>query len=183
MKQLNTLLVAVALVAPTAGCVGYEETDLIDFSSSVTADEFVAADVQGPPPAPRGRVVIPAGPFCVGSTQDILRPVAGALTRRASHPRLDVDFEKCDGSPFASSKDCHVRVGGYESFAVVRTSFVWPSGSSLETASWNAWPSAQAFAAAPCGEQKTFHLTCNDGGIVAHWVQEGELTVEKFCPP
>lgn len=182
MKSLDRMVGLLMMTAATAsGCSDEESEDIEFFSGAGSASES-PSDLQGPPLAPRARVVVPPGPFCQGSAQDILRPVAGALTRKTTHPRLDVDFEKCDGSAFMSTKDCHIRVGGYEPFAVVRTSFVWPGGSSQETASWNAWPSAQDFANAPCGDRKTFHLTCNDGGVVAHWVQEGELTVEKYCP-
>ena len=141
--------------------------------------EVVDTGILPPPPGPRARVAIPVGPFCVGSIQDILRPDRGYLSQPTTNPTLTVTFKKCDGSAFSTTKACAVRVGSYASFGAVRVHFTWPQGSTQEQVTWPVWPSPADFTAAPAGSEKTFHLTCDDGAAIAHWRQEGPLTVRR----
>ncbi len=181
MYRLPSVCLTLCLAA---GCAFEDQDDrAIWLEDNAPAYEpFADDDFLAPPPGPRAKVVTPLGPFCAGSTQDILRPVSGSMYSKRTNPGLDVAFEKCDGSPFQTDKHCDVRVGSYEPWGVVRTSFVWPAGSRQERANWHVWPSASDFEDAPCGERKTFYLTCDDGAVVAHWRQEGDLTIEEYCP-
>ena len=124
--------------------------------------------------------------FCGGGERDLFT-VTGALvlSDSGSDPQLSITFEKCDGSPFGATHECHVRVGSYDGAydaGLVRTSFTWPEGQSTYTASWGGWPTAAIWEADSEDTLKSFYLICDEpGGDWNHWRSEHPVEVIKTC--
>ncbi len=167
-KMVRALLVAGALFA---GCE-------VDGASAVSdADLTADSGMQAPPPG-RARVVLPPGPFCVGSPQDILRPDSGVPSLMTTEPTLSVTYRKCNNTPFTVDRNCQIRVGTYEPWGAVRTNFIWPQGATRFTVEFTVWPPGD-FPAAPIGDRKELYITCDDGVNPGYWRQEGVLAVVK----
>ncbi len=114
--------------------------------------------------------------------QNILTATSSSVSDADTNPQVTVTWEKCDGSSFSTTKDCHVRVGSFTSTGVVRTEFTWKAGATSNTTTFDGWPGTSPFSDEACGAIKEFYLTCDDGSAEAHWYSGDPVVIEKICP-
>ncbi len=117
------------------------------------------------------------------NTRDIFTGALGIIRRASRNPKVGVQFEKCDGTAFQTTKTCHVRVGTNAPWGVVRKTFTWPAGARSVQILFPGWPDRSSFNTAypgTLGAEKLFYLTCDDGTSVAHWRQGHPVAVEKL---
>jgi len=111
--------------------------------------------------------------------QNILTATQISVSDPTGDPQITVTWEKCDGSDFGSTKNCHVHVGAPG--GVERMDFTWYAGTDSYTTTFEGWPVGSPFVDAPCGEDKEFYVTCDDGYHYAYWISDDPVRIERVC--
>jgi hypothetical protein len=124
--------------------------------------------------------------WCQGSARDIFRARSAAIVSgTTSDPRIQVTFEKCGGGPVIADKTCHIVVGSWGDSQnpdpnIWRLDFTWNAGLTSRQVTWDMYPSGADYLSAPLGDEKWFHLVCDEpGGDWNHWRTENRLLFEK----
>ncbi len=125
-----------------------------------------------------------------GTYHNILTATDVTVTDPTGSPKVEVRWEKCDGTRFSSTKTCYVHVGTYMPYGIDRYiyetssySFSWSSSRSYYETSFDAWPTSSPFSSDSCGAVKEFFVVCDDSSAHPdHWYSSDPVIIEKICP-